>query len=360
MPQRLLYVGNFVPAHSTENEVRRAFAALGWTVDTVQEDELVRAAQRGTRMTALRRRALSADLVLHTMTQGTYPHPEVVVDLWRACAAAGVPTASLHLDLFYGLTAPKVRGLRRDQLPAHHPMFKVAHVFTADGGHAERWAADGVHHHWLPPAVSHTECIDVDPVMDDRAEVPDFVRPILDDAMAGRYLVGFAGSDEYHAEWPHRPHLVAWLRREYGDRFLHVGGTSTPRITGLALNRVLAAVPVWVGDSCCTAPEFPYWSDRVPETWGRGGFLIHPRVEALSEHYAHYHLPGSTWVAGDWGALREEIEFYLDPPGLLYWELRKVLADHTRRYDTYVQRAETIIATCLGEGAVCECCGRPL
>lgn len=294
---------------------------------------------------AIYERCEASQLVLHTLTQGSYPDPDGVTQLWQWCADKGVPTASLHLDLFYGLASPKDQGPQRQDLPREHPMFRVAHVFTPDGGHDDLWLRDGVNHHWLPPGVSHTECIDVGP---DAPQDPDTLR-IVADAVdmrrleSGRYLVGFAGSDGYHPEWPHRPQLVQWLRATYGDRFLHIGGSSTPRMTHLALNRIFASVPVWVGDSCMTRPDFPYWSDRVPETWGRGGFLIHPRVDAMAEHYSHYHLPGKIWVAGDWDALEYEIEFYLDPPGFRRDELRRVIADHTRRHDTYVNRVQTML-----------------
>src|SRR5690606_35918409 len=163
------------------------------------------------------------------------------------------------------------------------PMFKVAHVFTADGGHDAEFARDGVNHHWLPPGVNHEEAVDVERDHGGWWLPPEFPEKVCDRLFEGRYLVGFAGSDGYHPEWPHRPALVRWLRDTYKDRFVHLGGSSTPRVTGLALNWAFGRVPVWVGDSCLTRPDFPYWSDRVPETWGRGGFLVHPRVDAMAE-----------------------------------------------------------------------------
>jgi hypothetical protein len=346
---RLLYIGNVgpeSPAHSTENEYVRAFETLGWDVRCVNERAMIEHLADD-RTGWLWAAALESDLVIYTLTQGLFGNQASLVHLWKACERAGIPTAAVHLDLFYGLSSPKgARGPQRCELPALHPMFRMAHVFTPDGWHDNEWARDGVNHHWLPPGVSHTECVDVDLVEPGVVELPaDVFRRLLD----REYLVGFAGSDGYHDEWPHRAELVAWLRETYGDRFLHIGGSATPRVTGLALNRVLASVPVWVGDSCHTAPDRAYWSDRVPETWGRGGFLIHPHVDALAEHYSHYHLPGSRWAAGDWDALRSEIELYLDPPGFTRDELRSRLAAHTRAHDTYLHRAQTIIDTCWPE-----------
>lgn len=75
-----------------------------------------------------------------------------------------------------------------------------------------------------------------------------------------------------------------------------------------------------IGDSCFAgSPKGAYyWSDRIPETLGRGGFLIHPYVDGLGrqfnllEHdepvtYDAGHL--AVWDAGDWEALGDLIEW---------------------------------------------------
>lgn len=336
----LLSIGNVGPGsppHSTENDYRVAFESLGWTVDTMREAEMIRLLDSGAHG-PLFDRAFAADAVCYVMTQGRFPKGEVLLDLWAACERVGVATFAVHLDLYYGLASPKDRGPQRYALPSAHPMFKVSCVFTADGGHDADFARDGVHHYWLPPGVNHEEAIDVEPgpvVVTNHAGNGRTIEP-------GEYDVGFAGSDGYHPEWPHRPQLVEWLRDTYGDRFLHIGGSATRRVTGLDLNRVFASVPIWVGDSCLTRPDFPYWSDRVPETWGRGGFLIHPRVDALTDYYRVAH-PGDSWIAGDWEALHDEIAFWGDPT---MREARRVfLAGHTRTFGTYRDRARTILET---------------
>lgn len=53
-----------------------------------------------------------------------------------------------------------------------------------------------------------------------------------------------------------------------------------------------------------------YWSNRIYEILGRGGFLLHPRTVGLDaefrdgEHYAGYDC-------GDWTWLRERIDYWL-------------------------------------------------
>jgi len=318
---RAYYIGNFAAPYSTENEIRLAFESLGWDVDAHQEADFMTAldTERGRALVA--DRAVAADLVLHTMTQGQYPDTDATVRLWNLCAQRGIPTASMHLDLFYGIGAAKRGGVQRRHLPAQHPMFRVAHVFTPDGSHDHLWKRDGVNHHWLPPGVGARWCYDATP-------------------MPSQYLVGFAGSDRYHVEWPHRGELLAHLRDWYGDRFVHLGGTSTPRVNGEDLNRWYRSVPVWVGDSCLTAPDFRYWSDRVPETWGRGGFLIHPRVDALNERALQLtgeQHPGWQWECGDWRTLRDLITSWItaEVPRLHMQELMTTIS---RKRDTYVDR----------------------
>lgn len=57
-----------------------------------------------------------------------------------------------------------------------------------------------------------------------------------------------------------------------------------------------------------------YLSDRVPETMGRGGYLIHPYVACMDEIYVDprygYYGP-ARYVLGDWDGLRFRIELSL-------------------------------------------------
>ena len=52
------------------------------------------------------------------------------------------------------------------------------------------------------------------------------------------------------------------------------------------LNDVLASTKVIIGDSLCKGfTHKNYWSDRVYETTGRGGFIIHPYIEGLETEF---------------------------------------------------------------------------
>lgn len=330
---RIAYIGNFAAPHSTENDLRKSFEQLGHTVDPWQEGEFL--ADVGTPSVATASRLSNADLVLHTMTQGNYGPASAIVAHWQELRKRGIPTASYHLDRFYGLSSPKGDGPQRSDLPRVHPMFKVDHVFTADGDHQADFEADGVNHHFLRPGVLAEEA------HDSEAYPP----------WQGRWDVAFVGSSGYHPEWPHRPQLVEWLRATYGERFIHIGPGSTQTVTddggreldrlrGHWLNRFYASVPVTVGDSCLLRRDGYYTSDRPYECWGRGGFLIHPGVYGLVEAIGDY--PGHSWNPGDWDALRFEIDRCLADEHVRD-AYRTRLAAEVRANHTYEVRARQML-----------------
>lgn len=325
MSPTVCYVGNVGPGtvdFSTENHVALAFEALGWTVDPIREIDFMRAVQRPARWDEMRARFLSADLVLHTMTQGSYPSPEKVEGLWNVCANAGIPTASLHLDRFYSLASPKDSGPQRCDLPALHSMFRVQFVFTADGDNDDAFKRDGVNHHWLPPGVCHLETYDAEP----------------DDKWAG-FDVGFVGARGYHPEWP-REKLVDRLAYSYGDTFTRVAGdTEWGTVRGHALNQLYASIPVFGGDSCFADRSVRYFSDRFTECFGRGGFLVFPKIPWLVETFGDY----PSWEPyGDFDAMCASIDWWLECPEEREEERLRV-AEIVRSGHTYLQRVQTML-----------------
>lgn len=283
---RVCYVGNGLPPHSTENHVARALRNRGHVVTFLQENQ-----SRTWR--ALARQAPRADLLLWTRTGWDWPRyglSHVDADgLQRQslarCADAGIPSVGYHLDRWWGLD-------REGQI-ATEAFFKVRCLVTADGGHDEQWAKAGIDHAWLPPAISLAET------------APGVFRPGLasDVAFVGSWQGG------YHPEWPHRAELVAFLRDTYGDRCAFWPKPGRPAVRGRALRNLYASVEVLVGDSCLAGGVRAYNSDRIPETLGRGGFLVHPDVAGVTDgtqYTAGEHL--ATWPLGNWGALRQVID----------------------------------------------------
>jgi hypothetical protein len=247
------YIGNFAVDYSTESHVALSLEALGHDVVKHQEQDVdwrwVPAHADG-------------DFVLWTHTHGfadesKHEQQDVMLDGLRA---RGIPTVAYHLDRWAGLE-------REHQLA--EPYFQCDLVCTADGGHQELFEQLGINHVWMPPAVVHTETV--------RGHAQS------------RYVkdVGFVGTWMKYGHrdvWPWRFDLVAHLSKRYRSRFRSWPRGNRP-IRGSELNDLYASVRVIVGDSCLAGSVERYWSDRVPETLGRGGFLLHPDVVGLDEQF---------------------------------------------------------------------------
>ena len=300
---RIAYVGNFEPAHSTENEVRKALDHLGHDVWLCQEGQ-------PDRWRELTDRAHEFDVILWTRTADLakrIPHRDQI-QLLIAARRADVPTVAFHLDRWWGL-----REHGREDSVWTEPYFRCEHFFSTDGAHDVEWAVAGVNHHWMPPGVSEFEC------------GPGTSRD------EWRSDIGFLGSwRHYHGEHTHRRELVEWMRATYGDRVRFFPGPGEPGIRGVDLRDLIASVKVWVGDSCLASradggPMHSYVSDRVPEVTGRGGFLLHPQVDGVFPE--QWKL--LTWPMGDWDKLRDLIDRY-------------VADDHARRAVAAANRSETL------------------
>lgn len=318
---RVAYIGNVgtdSAPHSTENHIARALTANGANgVNVVPIHEQ--------RFNWLHAPLVGVDLVLWTHTHGfapprTHSRQRRFLDRLRS---ADIPSIAVHLDRWWDL----------DREPQIHdePYFRCDLVCTADGGNADRWAAAGVNHVWFPPAVSAAEC------------EPGTYRSeyASDIAFVGSHFGG------YHRESKHRGELVRWLRDTYGDRcrFWPVPGAHAVR--GEDLRDLYASVKVLVGDSCFSGDPRGrgYCSDRIPETIGRGGLLVHPDTPGITDGVLYESGEDLlTWEAYDWDALRSTIDGALDDD-----ELRarvsatgraRVLAHHT-----YERRMADILNT---------------
>ncbi|MGA6208052.1 glycosyltransferase family protein [Nocardia testacea] len=273
---RIAFLGNFRTDYTSETHHALSLEALGHTVDRLQESEA-----RGYEILDI---AAAADAFVWVHTHGwrTPGIDRVLYELRRR----GIPSLTYHLDLWFGLQ--RQRDMRRD------PYWQVEHFFTADRLMAE-WLTDNtrVRGHYLPAAVVHTEC-----------ELATAADP---------FDVAFVGSRRYHPEWQYRGRLLDWLGTTYGGRFRRYGGDSARGLArGAALNQVYADARVVVGDSLCIDYSYPdYWSDRVYETLGRGGFLIHPRVPGMDRTFTdRKHLV--FYEYGNFEQLAELIDYYLD------------------------------------------------
>lgn len=270
----IAFLGNFSVDYSSESHHAKTLESMGHEVIRIQENEPITEAP-------------DCNLFVWVHTHGwSSPGIQKLIDKYKG----KVPIVSYHLDLWFGLD--RQRDLETD------PFYKlIDHWFVTDKLMAD-WLnkETDIKGYYLPAGV-----FDEEAMMLDKSE----------DTVPG---VSFVGSKGYHPEWPYRPKLVDWLGETYGDNFGHYSGEEGTKglRRGLHLNQLYADTKVVVGDALCIDFNYPYyWSDRVPETLGRGGFLIHPFIKGMEEifedgkHIVFYEF-------GDFNDLKKKIDFYLE------------------------------------------------
>lgn len=296
---KIAFLGNFSVPYSTESHHKWTWERLGHTVIPVQENRMT----AGQFVEACR----GADLAQITHTHGWGPAEPEMRDAMAKVKAMGVPTFSYHLDYYWGLDQWDRRASRVGQTWD----WKVDYFFSTDGGHEDFYKERGVNHRWLPPGVVEYGC------------KPGTFRPEL------ACDVAFVGSVSYHPEYPFRGDLVTKLQGHYGTRFKHFQGYREDR-----LNDLYASVKVAVGDHVFAGGP-RYWSDRLPETCGRGGFLIYPRTEGLT-------IPVVTYTPQNFEDLVSKVDYHLQ-----FSEEREVVRkecfEHVRGHDTYTHRLKTVL-----------------
>jgi hypothetical protein len=313
---RVQYLGNFEPANSTETHVALALRRNGHELVERQENDLGAWRSSAEQMGDF-------DLTLWTRTGWEPPIPRNLQRLvLHAGQAKGVAVVGYHLDRWWGLS--------REPQVGRELFFRADLVVTADGGHDDEWRDAGVNHLWLPPAVSGAQAEQLGSYREEY-DVP----------------VGFVGSWQgYHDEWAYRGRLVRWLIDTYGDSFRAWEGG----VRGRDLADLYQSVDVLVGDSCLAGGATHYWSDRIPETLGRGGLLVHPIVDGLAEHFT----PGQhllTYKLGDFDMLADMIRWATVNPDRAA-AMRDAGRAHVLAHHTYERRMVQLLETLEDRGMV--------
>lgn len=309
--QCVVYVGNFTRPWCTEVHVAATLEQLGHRVVRLQENEV-----DWDRLPAIVAEA-AADLWLWTRTWPV-PHDACLAAI-AEIRAAGVPSVFYHLDRWWGLE-------RESQIHTE-PFFRLDLVISPDD-QTEKWAAAGVNHLWMPPAVYAAEC-----------------GPVAANPRRWPYDVVYVGSYPYpHRSWAaYRHELVSRLRRCYGRRFglLPRRGQA---IRGRDLQELYATAKVVVGDSCLVGEPRRYISDRVPETVGRGGLLIHPAVAGVTDgtlYTDREHLV--TYPLGDFDEMLRLVDHYLKHDTERE-TIRAAGRAHVAAHHTYAHRMGAVLA----------------
>lgn len=302
------YVGNFAP-NSTETHISRTLEGMGHSVTRIQEksEGEINVSQ-----------ALQCDLFLWTRTWSGFVTEHALDEL----RASEIPSVSYHLDLYVGIS-------RERDIP-NDPFWKTDYVFSTDGDpHSEEvFKRLGINHYWLPAAVVADETN----------------KGILNHKYKAD--VAFIGSAyNYHEEWDYRQQLHQYLATTYQENYKLFGQFPRPAVRGKDLNDCLASVKVVVGDSLCkNFTHEKYWSDRLYETIGRGGFTIFPYIKGLETQFI---LEGKdielvTYEFGNFAQLKYLIDYFLQND-----ELREIIREKgyqkvINNY-TYKNRMENIL-----------------
>lgn len=303
------FIGNFIPQHSTENDRKWSFEQLGHQVITFQENE--------TTSFELIQEAPNLDVLFYSHTHDPSYVIEGLREVFDFYKAKLIPTVSVHLDRWIGLQ--RVRDMGKEAT------WFTEYIFMADGSleAGREYTRLGLNWYFLRPGVVDRECHMVEP------NYQKFPHKIV-----------FVGSMGYHPEYPWRPELIRWLHKTYGDSFAHYGNDGLRVVRGTELNELYASAKIAVGDSCFGGRPY-YVSDRYFETRGRGGFLLHPKVEGFDNvgigNYEH----------GSFDDLKRVIDYYLEQEDERE-SMRKRGFSHVKNIETYTHRAKEMLDIIFG------------
>jgi hypothetical protein len=311
---KIVFLGNFEVSYSSENHHAKSLESLGHTVVKLQEKQA--------KSHVILDQALNSDLFIWVHTHGWETTGRISMDnVLLELKKAGVETITYHLDLWFGLD-------RQKDLENDNFYKTIGHFFTVDKLMAD-WFNENteVKGHFIPAGVYDKECYIHE------AYSPDNFK----------YDVIFVGSKRYHHEHKYRSDLIDFLRKTYGDRFLHVGGDGdTGTVRGDELNKIYAQSKVAVGDSLNINFNYPYYtSDRLFESTGRGGFTIYPRITGLEEYFEDCN-DIVFYEHGNLEDLKNKIDYYLNA-NLEREQIRVTGHERTKKDHTYIHRWKAIM-----------------
>lgn len=310
--KKLAFVGNFRLQHCSEMDYFWTFRQMG--IEVVQLQEGMTSGE------AIEAAALDCDALFWVHTHGWKPQGKSMREVLLTLKLNGVPSFGYHLDLW--------KGIARETDLQHDDYWLVDDFFTVDKLMAD-WLntqPDKPRGHFLQAGVVERDCYLGAKVDRDFPEVV------------------FVGSRNYHPEWPYRPMLIDWLKATYGSRFQHYGGDGAGVVRGDTLNRLYANSKIVVGDTLCKGFNYPYYtSDRVYETTGRGGFLIHPYITGMETEF----VDGKEIIFYDYAdfkGLKQLIDYYLEHD-YQREAIRRAGYKRTKAQHTYTNRLSHILAT---------------
>ena len=304
------FIGNFNVNFTTECDREWSLKKLGHNVRRFQENL--------TTAKMLLDAMSSTDLLVYSHTHDPSYIIKGLKEVFEEYKKAGIPTTSVHLDRF--------AWLNRESDVGTEATWFTEYIFMADGSPeaVELYKKHNLNWYWLKPGVIQRDCYLASP---DKNRFP--------------HDIIFVGSKGYHPEYRQRPQLIEFLQRTYGKRFGHYGNDGLGVVRGHDLNTLYASAKVVVGDSCFGGRP-KYWSDRVTETIGRGGFLIHPPCEGLE-------IEGlQIYKANDFKSLKSTIDFWV-ANNKDREKLRVQSHEFVKKNETYTNRSEEMLKVIFGK-----------
>lgn len=285
---KCLYIGKFTHPYSTEVYVSHALEENGVRV---KQMDINQASLVGAKWHVQR---FKPDFVLFAKASRAW-----FSDLIPFCRHQRVLTVTWFWDLYWGYRSG------RKQIP---PQFSADLVLSTDGGHDLFWKTHKINHRVLRQGI----------------HAPDHQLFPFDH----HYDVAFVGSASRS-----RRVLLNWLRSTFQECLVH-----HTHCRGMELNQALSRVKIVVGDSVNVKN---YWSNRIYEVTGRGGFFLHPETVGLDsefvdgEHYASY-------PRGDLKALAETVAYWLNAD-VEREQVRRAGFEHCGANYTYTQRVAQLL-----------------
>jgi hypothetical protein len=259
---KIFFIGKFVKMYD-EEYIARSFEFLGHEVlrceQSTQPNDIGNAIDK-----------FKPDIVLYTK----WERPPVLDKLFEIHQRRGMTTVCWLFDLYWGYP--------REYQIQTKKFFKSDFVFTTDGGHDLEWKMANVNHRTVRQGIYKNECY--------MLPVDNYVNNVV-----------FVGSE--NPMYQERTNTILLLQ-ELFTKFKWVGRHDTDETRSTSLNELYAETKIVVGDSY---PSPRYWSNRVVETLGRGGFLIHRDVEGIKKEYPHL-----VTYNGTIGDLKNKIKYYLE------------------------------------------------
>lgn len=290
---KIAYIGSFKRLFDEEG-IARSFEALGHQVIRFNEAGF----HEGMIQQVL---DTKADILLFAKLKIEYALRDRLIDSFPGKTVCYVP------DLYWGLS--------RQYLPKNRDtIFRADFVLTPDGGNDALWKESRVNHYCVRQGIYDKEI--------------GYIK--------GKKIHDLTFVGAINPQFPYRKSLISFVSNNFN---LHwVGGRREDECRGKALSELIGASKVVLGDSV-KSPR--YWSNRIYETIGRGGMIIHPMTEGLDEEYEPYKhfIP---YEYGDFNGLRAKIDYYIKHPE----EAEKIALagmEYTREHHTLLNRCEQIL-----------------